>query len=63
MFDPQRVEIHGEPDEEGKQHWSLHWLADYHPGHPDGEHGIRERGQHFHTVIPEKYVHLIVKED
>jgi hypothetical protein len=35
-------------------------MADYHPGHPDGEHARRERGQHFFGVLrPE---HRIIKD-
>lgn len=44
-----RIEYHSGSDSQGRCHFSLHWLADYHPGHPDGEYGTRERGQHFFT--------------
>lgn len=33
-------------------HYALFWMADYHPGHPEGEHARRERGQHFLAPIP-----------
>lgn len=44
-----RIEYHGKSDKEGRSHFSLHWMDDYFPGHPDGEHVLRERGQHFHA--------------
>lgn len=31
----------------GRMHYTLYWWADYHPGHPEGEHGLRLRGQCF----------------
>ena len=32
----------------------LHWMADYHPGHPLGEYRIAERGQYY-FADPHKY--------
>jgi hypothetical protein len=42
-----RCEIYDGPDRNGDYHFALFWMADYTPGHPDGEHVRRERGQHF----------------
>lgn len=40
------IEITSGRNSEGKCAYNLHWLADYHPGHPEGEHrlGIRSQG-------------------
>jgi len=52
-FGPVRVELHDEkPDRYGRYRYTMFWLADYHPGHPDGEHAIRERAQEFFAVPP-----------
>lgn len=48
-----RIEIYEGPNKQGNYHYALFWMADYHPGHPDGEYGLRERGQHFRAPIPE----------
>jgi len=42
-----RIEYHSKSDEHGRCSFSLHWLADYHPGDPAGENRIAERGQYF----------------
>ena len=42
-----RIEILSEPDRLGRVHYAKFWMADYHPGDPDGEHRWAERGQHF----------------
>lgn len=42
-----RIEIHDGPDSAGRYSYTLYWQTDYHPGHPAGEHGERERGQCF----------------
>lgn len=47
-----RVEIHSGPDALGRYHYTLFWLANYHPGHPDGEYGWRERAQEFFAELP-----------
>lgn len=47
-----RLEIYEGPNKQGDYHYALFWMADYHPGHPEGEHGLRERGQHFLAPIP-----------
>jgi hypothetical protein len=52
-----RIEYHGPLDVFGRCHFSLHWVDSYFPGHPDGEHIVRERGQHFHAD-PHAYGHL-----
>lgn len=44
---PHRIEVHTKPDSRGRQQFSKFWMADYHPGHPKGEHRIAERGQVF----------------
>lgn len=48
-----RCEIYSGPDSLGRYHYALFWMADYHPGHPAGEHGQRERGQHFFGKPPD----------
>ena len=48
-----RIEIHGGPDGLGRYSYTLFWWADYHPGHPDGEHARRERAQEFFGALPE----------
>jgi hypothetical protein len=47
-----RMEILEGPDREGKYHYALLWMADYHPGHPLGENRIAERAQHFRAFLP-----------
>jgi hypothetical protein len=42
-----RIEFHSNSDKQGRCHFSLHWMADYHPGDPDGEYRWAERAQHF----------------
>lgn len=49
-----RIEILSEPDKDGKTLHFRYWMSDYHPGHPKGEHGWRERGQIFRTILPDK---------
>jgi len=43
-----RGEVYEGPDRFGNYHYAIFWLANYHPGHPDGEYGWRERGQHYY---------------
>jgi hypothetical protein len=47
-----RGELYSGPDDRGRYHYALFWMADYHPGHPDGEYRHAERGQHFFGVPP-----------
>jgi hypothetical protein len=47
-----RCEIYSGPDSAGRYHYALFWMADYHPGHPDGEYRTAERGQHFFGKPP-----------
>ncbi len=54
-LDSPRLEIHSGPDNLDRYFYTLCWMADYHIGHPDGEHRRAERGQVFHGTIPEKY--------
>lgn len=49
----ERIEIHSGPDRLNRYVYSLYWMADYHPGHPDGEYKRRERGQYFHAQLPD----------
>lgn len=42
-----RIEYHGKADDEGRCFFTLYWMADYHPGHPDGEYRKAMRGQNF----------------
>jgi hypothetical protein len=51
----ERITIESGPDERGRYHYVLEWVADYHPGHPEGEYGLRWRGQHFFGEIPERF--------
>lgn len=56
-----RIEYHSTTDTQGRCHFSLHWMAAYHPGHPDGEYRTAERGQHF-FADPRKYGHIRPEE-
>lgn len=49
--DTRRIELTSGPDELGRYHFTLYWMADYHPGHPDGEYATRERGQCFFATL------------
>jgi hypothetical protein len=51
-----RIEYHSATDKDGECSFSLFWMADYHPGHPLGEHRTAERGQCF-RADPRKYGH------
>lgn len=53
---PTRIEYHSKSDSLGRCSFSLHWMADYHPGHPDGEYQRRERAQTF-FADPLKFGH------
>lgn len=48
-----RIEIESGPDKDGRYRYTLYWMADYHPGHPLGEHRTAERGQCFYAELPE----------
>ena len=48
-----RGELYSGPDSQGRYHYALFWIADYHPGHPLGEYRRAERGQHFFGVPPD----------
>lgn len=56
-----QIEYHGPTDTHGRCHFSLRWIDDYFPGHPEGEHVRRERGQHFHAD-PRKCGHVRPEE-
>ena len=47
-----RIEIISGPDDLGRYVHFRFWMADYHPGHPDGEHRLAERGQVFRSRLP-----------
>lgn len=55
---PHRVEVHRGPDERGRYGYTLFWMTNYHPGHPDGEYGWRERGQVFFCVPKDSHKKL-----
>lgn len=42
---PHRAKVFAGPDREGNYSWLIYWWDDYFPGHPEGEHVWRERGQ------------------
>ena len=48
-----RIEIRSGPDSLGRYSYTLFWMADYHPGHPEGEYARRERAQCFFSTLPE----------
>lgn len=56
-----RIEYHSPTDEKGECSFSLFWMADYHPGHPQGEHRTAERGQCF-RADPRKYGHPLPED-
>lgn len=39
------------PDALGRQSFSIYWLANYHPGHPEGEYRWAIRGQNFFAKV------------
>ena len=47
MNKKKRIEYRGPSDTMGRSEFMLLWMDSYFPGHPDGEHQIRERGQCF----------------
>ena len=49
-----RIQYYSKSDDDGKCSFSLHWLVNYTPGHPDGEYKKRERGQHYYMDPREK---------
>ena len=51
---PHRIEIHAGPNRNGAYHFTVFWMADYHPGHPLGENRWAERGQGF-LANPDDY--------
>ena len=50
-----RIEIHSGPDSLGRYIYTLLWMDNYFPGHPDGEYVERERAQVFHAKLPDWY--------
>ena len=48
-----RIEIHSGPDKHGRFFHTRFGMTDYKPGHPDGEHKIREIGQVFFSDLPQ----------
>ena len=48
-----RCEVYEGPDAQGRYSYALFWMTNYHPGQPDGEHGWKERGQHFYGKLPQ----------
>jgi hypothetical protein len=57
-----RLEIYEGPNKSGEYHYALFWMADYHPGHPEGEYGWRERGQHFLAPLKPEFDKLPTKD-
>ena len=55
-----RVEIMSEPDSRGRVRYVAYWIAEYHPGHPEGEDMTRERAQHFFGVPPDRFDERII---
>jgi len=53
-----RIEYHGPLDKDNRCRFSLHWMDNYFPGHPEGEDVRRERGQHF-FADPRTYGHSL----
>jgi hypothetical protein len=58
-----RIEVLEGPDDKGRWTFFVYWMADYHPGHPEGEHVCRERGQIFKTANIAKYQSVKTIED
>ena len=47
----ERIEMFdNQPDEQGRRRYARHWLADYHPGDPNGEHRRDWRAQHYFRI-------------
>ncbi len=51
-----RIEYHSPTNDRGRCTFTLYWMADYHPGHPDGEYRRAERAQWFRDD-PRKHGH------
>lgn len=47
ILDEVTIIYHWGPDEQGRYEFTVKWWANYHPGHPGGEHAWRQRGQVF----------------
>ena len=45
----ERIEYRSKTDKWGRCSFTLYWMADYTPGHPEGEYVRRERAQCFHA--------------
>lgn len=50
-----RIEILDGPDGQGRYTHFRYWMADYHPGDPQGEYRRAERGQIFFALLPEEF--------
>lgn len=48
----QRIEVYRGPDSLDRYTYGLFWMANYHPGHPDGEYRWAERAQIFFCRLP-----------
>jgi hypothetical protein len=60
IYPTHRIEIYEGPNKNGYYHIAEFWMADYHPGHPLGEHRVAERGQHFLTNSWEEPIGCLV---
>lgn len=50
---PHKLVVNSEPDKDDKSMLTLYWMDDFHPGNPEGEDGLRERGQVFRINLEE----------
>jgi hypothetical protein len=55
-----RIEVWEGADREGRCRFTKFWLADYHPGHPEGESRLAERAQVFHARLLHEELPLLV---
>jgi hypothetical protein len=55
-----RIEVWQGADRDGMCRFTKFWLADYHPGHPQGENRLAERAQAFHARLTHEDLPLLV---
>jgi len=48
--------IESGPDSQGRYSFTIRWMADYHPGHPDGEYRRDWRYQCYHTTLTQEEI-------
>ena len=57
-----KLKVLSKPDAEGRSRFRLDWWDDYFPGHPEGEHKRRLRGQYYYADLNWYREHLRLEE-